>query len=236
VAFLAAAYRDGLRGAADAIGIHVYPGVYPIVVDLRARIALARAVKQRAGDPTPFWLTEYGVSTGAAGGGDYHPRLTEAEQALALPAMDRAVRAMSDIPVALFFRLRDTPPPGNGFNNGIGIFRIDGTAKPAVATVAAELAHPGAQPAVRLHTWITTARVMLGQPVVLHVATWHGSGGAAGPVTYHWDINENGFDETTSGVRPSIMRVFRRRGVHVIDVDGRDLIDAGTGVVRFTVH
>jgi hypothetical protein len=68
---------------------------------------------------------------------------TDDEQAIDLVAMVRMVQAAPDLPVALIHRLVDVPADPvtgvGGIESGFGVFRADGTPKPAACLLSAAL-------------------------------------------------------------------------------------------------
>jgi hypothetical protein len=155
--FLAAMYAAGADGSMDAIGAHPYPIVSASSgaptydpAGMEGALDRLRDVRDSAHHPgTPIWVTETGVSTQTVSGSP--PGATEAQQADYLMAIVHAVEDDPDVPVALIHRLVDLPPvssgpypysppiPGQGgtVESGFGVFRADGTPKPA----ACELSH-----------------------------------------------------------------------------------------------
>jgi hypothetical protein len=122
--FLRAMYRSGAKRAMDAIGDHFYPSGRPIVAGMVGDLKRLRRVRNRAGDSKrQIWVTEFGLSTIKWAG---HDLLSEPEQGSELVGMYCVFARSKDVPVALVFRLQDIG------GSGIGIFRADGSPKPAV--------------------------------------------------------------------------------------------------------
>jgi hypothetical protein len=122
--FLRAMYRRGARRAMDAIGDHFYPAGRPIVAGMIGDLKRLRRVRNRAGDRRRrIWVTEFGLSTIRWPG---HDLVSEHEQGSELRGMYCVFARSKDIPAALVFRLKDAD------GSGIGIFRADGSPKPAV--------------------------------------------------------------------------------------------------------
>lgn len=147
--FLRAMYAAGAAESMDAIGAHPYPLADApgdrSRYDLRAMegdLQRLRAVRDAAGQPsTPIWITEVGISTQSAG--DFPPGVTDAQQADALLALVAAAEQDPDVPVVLIHRLVDARwAPGAGpvarLESGFGVFRADGTPKPAACALAEE--------------------------------------------------------------------------------------------------
>ena len=104
--FLTAMYKAGARSSMDAIGYHFYPGNHPLLGDFRAGLDRVRRVRDANRDnKKKLWLTEFGISTGVVPGRE---PVGENEQAVAMRAAYCDVNGMSDVPVMLVFRLRDT--------------------------------------------------------------------------------------------------------------------------------
>jgi polysaccharide biosynthesis protein PslG len=158
--FLAAMYAAGAQGSMDAIGAHPYPiavasnglptGYDPDVME-QALDRLRAARDAAHASQTPIWITEMGVSTQTVSGAPHGA--TEAQQADDLLAMVHHVEDDADVPVALIHRLIDLPgaptgpfpyvrPPipgqGGSVESGFGVFRADGTPKPAACALSLE--------------------------------------------------------------------------------------------------
>jgi hypothetical protein len=122
--FLRAMYKRGAKRAMDAIGDHFYPSGRPLVSGMVSDLNRLRRVRNRARDrKRPIWVTEFGLSTIRWAG---HDLLSEPEQGSGLVGMYCVFARSKDVPVALVFRLKDAD------GSGIGIFRADGSPKPAV--------------------------------------------------------------------------------------------------------
>ena len=147
--FLAGVYDAGAKGAMDAIGVHLFPAIgrdgsagYDLdTVD--AALERVRAARDAAGDSsTPIWVTEMGVSTEAAP--PFSTGVSDAEQAEGLLAMIEIVEDAPDVPVVVIHRLVDEPrdradSPAELAETGFGVFRSDGTPKPAACALSREL-------------------------------------------------------------------------------------------------
>jgi polysaccharide biosynthesis protein PslG len=157
--FLSAMYAAGAGGSMDAIGAHPYPIVGASsgaptydpkgMEEALDRLRAARDAAHHSG--TPIWVTETGVSTQTVSGSP--PGATERQQADDLLGIVHAVQGDSDVPVALIHRLVDLPPtptgpfpyvtppiPGQGgtVESGFGVFRADGSPKPAACSLSHE--------------------------------------------------------------------------------------------------
>jgi hypothetical protein len=122
--FLRAMYRRGAKRAMDAIGDHFYPSGRPLVAGMLGDLKRLRRVRNRAGDSKrQIWVTEFGLSTIKWAG---HDLVSEREQGSQLASMYCVFARSKDTPVALVFRLKDVD------GTGIGIYRADGSPKPAV--------------------------------------------------------------------------------------------------------
>jgi hypothetical protein len=151
--FLSAMYAAGARGSMDAIGAHPYPITSgpSIEYDPAAieeplqRLRVARDAAHQSS--TPIWITEMGVSTQTATGSPFGA--TEAQQADYLVRMVHEVEAEPDVRMALIHRLVDVPPPpvtpspfggppvaAVSVESGFGVFRADGSPKPAACALS----------------------------------------------------------------------------------------------------
>jgi hypothetical protein len=131
--FLHSMYAAGAKGYMDAIGIHIYPTAGSAAGDAGEEeqdLTALRAVRDAAGDGSkPFWITELGESTA---------NVNESQQATDLVAMIKDARADNDVAVVLIDRLID-PSTDGGIDPGYGVFRSDGTPKPAACALSALL-------------------------------------------------------------------------------------------------
>ena len=148
--YLAGMYAAGAKGYMDGIGVHPYPRTDaldppPRVYDpaqLNRILAGVRGTRDAAGDSsTPIWITEVGESTGTMTG--FPAAVTEDRQASDLVAVVRAIRAAPDVRVAIVHRLVDVPLEHGGayaeVEAGFGVFRVDGSPKPAACALSGEL-------------------------------------------------------------------------------------------------
>jgi polysaccharide biosynthesis protein PslG len=125
--FLGELYDAGGRGQFDAVAIHPYASTPQIAL---ARIANERRITERFGDPdVPIWVTEVGWASrgvppglvvGPAGQANYVTQTFE----LAAAQRDRL-----GIAGVIWYSLKDTPGPI--WVGHCGLFRLDGSPKPA---------------------------------------------------------------------------------------------------------
>lgn len=146
-AFLKAMYAAGARGFMDGIGAHPYPvsaaaGGRDPRYDLAALtrdLDRLRAVRDGEGDrATPIWITETGVSTASAPGSP--PGTSEQDQRFELLKLLDLIGRQEDVRVALIHRLDDVQPATanpalSPVESGFGVFRSDGTPKPAACAL-----------------------------------------------------------------------------------------------------
>ena len=230
--FLNRMYRAGARGSFDAIGVHDYPTDYPVIANARDKLAGMRRVREHWGDRTPFWVTEAGIST-ALGGTGGHPRLSEDMQAQALVDLYKTLRQMPDVGVILLFRFADITGGFTTWEDGMGIVeRVDGSAKPAGAALAAAVRDPTPYrrpPPVRLSA--AARRIRVGQRVAFRVSGWgHDHGGP----WVLWDVGGGGFYLSTGG-RPRLEHSWSRPGLRRVGVRAGDELDAGEAFVTIRV-
>jgi hypothetical protein len=152
--FIEALYAQGIKGSFDAVGVHTDtaclvdgPGRY--YRDERGRIGQytfsafreVHAVMRRHGDGAkPIWMTElgWGTETSAPGScnvgkwaGQKPLGVTEAQQAEFLRQAYSCLAADPIVTVAFWFGIQDIP--GSPYPGGYGLYRHDGSAKPAAA-------------------------------------------------------------------------------------------------------
>lgn len=146
--FLSGMYAAGANGFMDAIGAHPYPtteaeGAFTGRYDPSAMerdLERLRRVRDLMGDASiPIWVTEAGVSTQSAPGAP--TAASEDEQSAYLTSMVESGEHDSDVPVFLIHRLIDEPhDPSEGpldlVEAGFGVFRSDGTPKPAACSLS----------------------------------------------------------------------------------------------------
>jgi hypothetical protein len=133
--FLRGVYTAGGRGVFDAIGVHSYPskdlsGSY--VAAAKAKIEAIMQVADAAGDNSPFWITEIGVSTT----GWPAVRATPDEQARALGELYTYARDTGRVKVVIVHKVIDSPDIAGDWGYGFGLLNADGTAKPVFCVIA----------------------------------------------------------------------------------------------------
>jgi hypothetical protein len=145
-AFLDALYSYGAKDYSDGIGYHVYAGghVREVAPDIKSMMRQAIAVRDRHGDDAQFWITETGFP--AAGTSQYSDAtFDEPTQGQRLAIAYRVLKSMPQVGGIYFFRLVDNPA-GNPLEQTMGIFRADGSAKPAVEALKNAINDPAAWP------------------------------------------------------------------------------------------
>ena len=222
--FLSGMYRAGARSAMDAIGYHSYPGNHPLLGDFYAGMDRVRSTRNANSDNRkPIWVTEFGISTATVSGRE---PVDENEQAAALRAAYCAANGMSDVPVMLVFRLRDTG--GSGWLDRLGVLRSNGLLKPAAGALRDVAANPacGATQSLRLIASTTTPQ--RGQVVTFQALGYSGGG------SYAWDLNGNGAYETYTNQVASASKSWRTAGKRTILVSVSDNIQRF--IARVTVN
>ena len=217
--FLDGMYRAGARGAMDAIGYHFYPGNHPLLGDFRDGLDRVRRTRDANRDNHKrIWLTEFGISTSVVPGRE---PVAESEQAAALRGAYCAVNGMSDVPVMLVFRLRDTG--GAAWLDGLGVLHADGSPKPAAAALRDLVAHPVcASQSLRIVASTTTPQ--RGQNVRFTAL------GYSGPGAYRWDLRGTGNYQTYTNQTPTVTKAWRSAGRRVV------LVQAYDGLERLTAR
>ena len=150
--FIAELYRHGAKGSFDAVGVHTDTACLVDGPDFNYRDEQGRigryvftgyrevhAVMARNGDGgKPIWMTELGWNTQSTAPGSCNVGMwagqkplgvTEAQQADFLTQAYRCLAADPIVAVAMWFGLQDIP--GSSFAGGYGLFRADGSARPA---------------------------------------------------------------------------------------------------------
>jgi hypothetical protein len=139
--FTRAIYREGAKSSIDALSIHPYPNSLD-TGRITRNLDQVRAVFREFGDSgKPIWATEIGFSSKGSGAQFF---VTERQQADALVAAYRTLRAQPDVKVALFHTLVEPvskwyPDPADSRDQlvGFGITRQDLSPKPAFCALAA---------------------------------------------------------------------------------------------------
>lgn len=157
VTFLDALYDAGMTGAdLDGIGVHMstacrvdMPGVYYREPDGRiGQFAFTgyRELYQESverGDDKPIWMTEMGISTltdtcaEGAGAGNRAAGVTEDQQSQFLRQAYGCLAADPYVGPAMWFSLQDVDTDRSRYDHWMGIFRDNGSEKPAAAAFAA---------------------------------------------------------------------------------------------------
>jgi hypothetical protein len=131
-AFLSAVYAGGGRGTFAGIGVHLYP-CSPGRPDVATGLAQVRASRDGAGDASPLWVTELGVSTTGRPPCARHP---EAEQAQMLADAYAQLRGAPDVRAVIVHTLIDRPGPASDRESGFGVVRRDLSPKRAFCVLA----------------------------------------------------------------------------------------------------
>jgi hypothetical protein len=144
--FLSGIYKTIGTGYMDGIGTHPYlyaggsdgtPLRYE-ASSLETTLSRLRAVRDQAHDRTPFWVTETGESTATQAG--FPAAATDQQQSSDILAAVQQAISDGDVAVLLVHRLQDTSPtlntPYAAMESGFGVFRADGTPKPAACALS----------------------------------------------------------------------------------------------------
>jgi len=226
--FLTAMYKAGARGAMDAIGYHSYPGNHPLLGDFHAGLDRVRSVRNANGDSSKkLWLTEFGISTAVVPGRE---PVDETEQAAALRAAYCDVNGMSDVPVMLVFRLRDTG--GGGWLDQLGVLHSNGLLKPAATALRDVVANPACGATQGLRIVASTTQPERGEVVTFQAL------GYSGPGSYAWDLRGNGNYQTSTNQVPTVSASWRTAGKRTILASVSDSIERYTAriVINVTGH
>ncbi len=147
VQFLESAYRHGVKGAFDAVGVHPY--AYPYRADREVRWNMwmqlsstspsIRSVMSQFGNTTtPIWITEYGAPTGGSG------RMATLSQSFYVGVDHVSESYQADMASTFIDLVESDPSFGPAFwytyqdlgnrddhEDHFGLLRIDGSRKPA---------------------------------------------------------------------------------------------------------
>jgi hypothetical protein len=151
-------YAAGIKGSFDAFAIHPYSDdVSP--VDARADqdaqysflrgVPAVHAVMLANGDNRPMWLTESGWSTSSVRGAQpWANGVSESSQSRFLLEQAKQVKQWSYVAVNVWYNLVDRGSDRASQWDNCGLWRVNGTAKPAWATFqdAAAIVHEGDTP------------------------------------------------------------------------------------------
>jgi hypothetical protein len=156
-AFTQRLYDLGVKGSFDAFAVHPYTDdVSPLdprsTIDARysfvGGVPKIREVMLRNGDDRPLWLTESGWSTSTSRTSDpWRNGVSEPTQALFLRQQAEQVARWPWVRVNVWFNLLDMGSNREDLYTNCGLWRVDGTPKPAWTAfreAAAILAAPGA--------------------------------------------------------------------------------------------
>jgi hypothetical protein len=180
-AFLDAIYKLGAKDYSDGIGYHVYVAghVGEVARDLKQAMSQAIAVRNANGDDGKFWITETGFpSTGKSEYSD--ATFDEVTQGQRLAIAYRVFKAMPEVGGIYIFRLLDNPL-GNALEQSMGLFRADGSPKPAVQALKDAINDPVAWPNYTIGV-AGPKKVVSGARFVVRASGYTGSG----PVKYEW--------------------------------------------------
>jgi hypothetical protein len=125
--FITELYRRGGGGLFDAAAIHPYAANPARAIALTAEL---RSLLDREGDPNkPIWITEVGWASGGAPSGLTVGPARQADYLTQIFRLARAERDRVGIAGVVWYSLTDTPGPL--WVGHCGLFRLDGSAKPA---------------------------------------------------------------------------------------------------------
>jgi polysaccharide biosynthesis protein PslG len=140
-AFAERLYQLGVKGSFDAFAVHPYSDdVSPLdprsTIDPRYSfvrgVPRIREVMLRHGDDRPIWLTESGWSTSTIRTTDpWRNGVSEATQALFLRQQAEQVARWPWVQVSVWFNLLDMGAGREDLYSNCGLWRVDGTPKPA---------------------------------------------------------------------------------------------------------
>ena len=126
-------YDAGGRGQFDAVAIHPYASTPQIAL---ARVADERRITERFGDPdVPIWITEVGWASRGVPPGLVVGPTGQANYLTQTFELAAAQRDRLGIAGVIWYSLKDTPGPI--WVGHCGLFRLDGSAKPAWEAFAA---------------------------------------------------------------------------------------------------
>jgi hypothetical protein len=153
--FTEALYDHGVKGHFDAWSIHPYSDDRdPLNTDVesprysfRAGIPAVRKVMHRHGDHKPIWLTEFGYSTcNVRGEESWRNCVSKDTQARYLKRAFLQMNEWGDVPVGIWFNLKNWSDDAGDRVANYGLLTADGHEKPAFdvfADVARRLARDG---------------------------------------------------------------------------------------------
>jgi hypothetical protein len=130
--FLSAIYAGGGRRLFDAVGVHPYAGTPARALN---RVEQVRELMRRFGDADkPIWITEVGWASGGAPSGLTVGPERQAEYLARIFELAADARERLGIRGVVWYALRDTPGPL--WVGHCGLFRLDGSPKPAWEALA----------------------------------------------------------------------------------------------------
>ena len=180
-AFLDALYANGAKDFSDGIGYHVYVAghVSEVAPDIKKAMAAAIAVRDRYGDDGKFWITETGFpSTGKSEYSD--ATFDEVTQGQRLAISYRVFKSMPQVGGIYYFRLLDNAE-GNPLEQSMGVFRSDGSPKPAAQALKDAINDPVAWPDYTIGA-TGPKKAVSGARFIVRATGYTGSG----PVKYEW--------------------------------------------------
>jgi polysaccharide biosynthesis protein PslG len=151
--FADALYRRGVAGSFDAFSVHPYSADRsPLETDLssprysfKAGVPAVHRVMRAHGDAKPLWLTEWGWSTCTVRGAEHWQNCVDPQtQATYLRRAFVLARSWSYVPVAIWFKLKNTTSSPGDRTGNYGLITQDWTRKPAFyafRSVAAGMRH-----------------------------------------------------------------------------------------------
>ena len=138
--FLRRIYEAGAKDYSDGIGYHVYVAghVSEVAPDIKQAMGQAIKVRNEYGDTGKFWITETGFPS--VGKSEYSSALfDEFTQGQRYAISYRVFKSMDEVAAVYYFRVVDHHE-GNHLEQSMGVFRQDGTPKPAVEALKKAMA------------------------------------------------------------------------------------------------
>ena len=179
--FLRRIYVAGAKDYSDGIGYHVYVAghVKEVAPDIKQAMGQAIKVRNAFGDDGKFWITETGFpSTGKSEYSDAH--FDEFTQGQRYAISYRVFKAMDEVAAVYYFRVKDHPE-GNYLEQSMGVFRHDGTPKPAVDALKKAVATEAEWPTYTMK--VTGPKTAIGGSSFAVTAAGYK---ARGKVKYEW--------------------------------------------------
>ena len=231
--FLRRIYAQGAKDYSDGIGYHVYVAghVSEVAPDIKQAMRQAIKVRNDNGDDAKFWITETGFpSTGKS---EYSDALfDEFTQGQRYAISYRVFKSLDEVAAIYYFRVSDHHE-GNALEQSMGVFRADGTPKPAVEALKKAVAEDDEWPSYTMK--VTGPKTAIGGSSFAVTAVGYKG---RGKVKYEWLLKRPAGHwslPVATTTKPTVKLKYGKAGKYTVGVRLVTSQDAFTSAKGHTV-